>query len=96
MFQNPANNFPVHNSKFFNALFKLNKVTKGGYTAFPNVNVSAVPRKGSAIVWYNLKPTYEVDTNSLHGACPIFSGTKWGKNEVIYTYVAIYVKTLRY
>uniref|UniRef100_A0A7S2A4Z6 Fe2OG dioxygenase domain-containing protein n=1 Tax=Ditylum brightwellii TaxID=49249 RepID=A0A7S2A4Z6_9STRA len=38
------------------------------------------PRKGDAILFYSQKPNGKLDHASLHGACPILSGTKWGAN----------------
>ncbi|XP_033220557.1 prolyl 4-hydroxylase subunit alpha-1-like isoform X2 [Belonocnema kinseyi] len=58
-------------------LFYLNDVPKGGGTAFPNLDLSVWPKKGSAVFWHNLKRNGEGDTLTLHGACPVISGTKW-------------------
>ena len=38
------------------------------------------PRRGDAILFYSQKPDGELDRNSLHGACPVLKGTKWGAN----------------
>jgi len=38
------------------------------------------PRRGDAILFYSQRPDGLLDTNSLHGACPILNGTKWGAN----------------
>uniref|UniRef100_A0A7S2Q2T0 Fe2OG dioxygenase domain-containing protein n=2 Tax=Skeletonema marinoi TaxID=267567 RepID=A0A7S2Q2T0_9STRA len=38
------------------------------------------PRRGDAILFYSQKPDGEMDRNSLHGACPVLKGTKWGAN----------------
>jgi prolyl 4-hydroxylase len=38
------------------------------------------PRKGDAILFYSQTPDGTLDPNSLHGACPVLSGTKWGAN----------------
>ena len=61
-------------------LFQINKVPAGGRTVFPRIGVGVKPIPGSAIFWYNLLDTGEPDRLTLHGACPVLYGTKWGKN----------------
>ncbi|XP_033209874.1 prolyl 4-hydroxylase subunit alpha-2-like isoform X3 [Belonocnema kinseyi] len=58
-------------------LFYLNDVQEGGGTVFPDLNLTIWPKKGSAVFWYNLKRNGEGDNLTLHGACPVISGTKW-------------------
>ena len=58
--------------------FQINKVPSGGRTVFPRIGVSVKPIAGSAIFWYNLHDTGEPDRLTLHGACPVLYGTKWG------------------
>ena len=38
------------------------------------------PRRGDAILFYSQRPEGHLDVNSLHGACPVLRGTKWGAN----------------
>eukprot|EP00584_Thalassiosira_punctigera_P004360 CAMPEP_0172533672 /NCGR_PEP_ID=MMETSP1067-20121228/6287_1 /TAXON_ID=265564 ORGANISM="Thalassiosira punctigera, Strain Tpunct2005C2" /NCGR_SAMPLE_ID=MMETSP1067 /ASSEMBLY_ACC=CAM_ASM_000444 /LENGTH=492 /DNA_ID=CAMNT_0013318337 /DNA_START=38 /DNA_END=1516 /DNA_ORIENTATION=+ len=38
------------------------------------------PRRGDAILFYSQRPDGHLDANSLHGACPVLKGTKWGAN----------------
>lgn len=35
--------------------------------------------QGSAVIWFNLLKSGEEDTRTLHAACPVFVGNKWGK-----------------
>lgn len=47
------------------------------------------PRKGAALLWYNLLPlgnAHEArpDRMSLHGGCDVFEGEKWASNKWIY------------
>lgn len=35
--------------------------------------------QGSAVIWLNLLKSGEEDTRTLHAACPVFVGSKWGK-----------------
>ena len=36
--------------------------------------------RGDAILFYSQRPDGELDENSLHGACPVLKGMKWGAN----------------
>jgi prolyl 4-hydroxylase len=38
------------------------------------------PKRGDAILFYNQLPGGAVDHASLHGACPVIEGEKWGAN----------------
>ena len=38
------------------------------------------PRRGDAILFYSQTPDGHLDPSSLHGACPVLKGTKWGAN----------------
>ncbi|KAL3810907.1 hypothetical protein ACHAXA_008757 [Cyclostephanos tholiformis] len=38
------------------------------------------PRRGDAILFYSQRPDGRLDETSLHGACPVLKGTKWGAN----------------
>ena len=55
----------------------------GGYTAFPEMGVAAVPRKGSAVFWYNIEHDGSKNSKSQHGACPVALGIKWVSNKWI-------------
>eukprot|EP00927_Polykrikos_kofoidii_P037479 TRINITY_DN31636_c0_g2_i1.p1 TRINITY_DN31636_c0_g2~~TRINITY_DN31636_c0_g2_i1.p1 ORF type:complete len:881 (-),score=142.06 TRINITY_DN31636_c0_g2_i1:363-2864(-) len=58
-------------------LIYLNDVASGGATAFVKLNLSIVPERGSAVLWYNLHPSAEGDTLVRHGACPVEGGEKF-------------------
>lgn len=57
----------------------LNKVQAGGFTAFPRLGAAVKPGHGDAVFWYNLLPDGSGDINTLHGACPVLQGSKWGR-----------------
>ena len=51
----------------------------GGRTVFPRIGAGVSPEMGSAVFWYNLHDSGDPDKLTLHGACPVLYGTKWGK-----------------
>eukprot|EP01061_Rhynchopus_euleeides_P015297 TRINITY_DN2614_c0_g1_i2.p1 TRINITY_DN2614_c0_g1~~TRINITY_DN2614_c0_g1_i2.p1 ORF type:complete len:356 (+),score=110.68 TRINITY_DN2614_c0_g1_i2:113-1180(+) len=72
----------------------LNDTDAGGATTVPRANggamprnykaasckqgVQVLPRKGSAILLYDMRPDRSLDPYSLHGGCDVLAGTKWG------------------
>ncbi|XP_017076147.1 prolyl 4-hydroxylase subunit alpha-2 [Drosophila eugracilis] len=59
------------------ALFYLSDVTLGGATVFPSLRLSVFPKKGSALLWYNLDHKGDGDVRTLHSACPTVVGSRW-------------------
>ncbi|NWX93273.1 P4HA3 hydroxylase, partial [Nothoprocta pentlandii] len=57
----------------------LSSVEAGGSTAFIRANVSVPVLKNAALFWWNLRRSGEGDGATLHGACPVLAGDKWGK-----------------
>jgi prolyl 4-hydroxylase len=55
----------------------LNTPEAGGETVFPYANYAVQPKKGDAVLFYNLTPDGEVDPHSLHGGSPVKAGEKW-------------------
>lgn len=57
---------------------QMSDVEQGGSTVFLDLQLAVLPQKGTALYWHNLRPDRSVDTNTLHGACPVLVGNKWG------------------
>ncbi|MEX0961629.1 MAG: 2OG-Fe(II) oxygenase [Simkaniaceae bacterium] len=55
----------------------LNSTEVGGETIFPNVDIAVTPKKGDAVLFYNLSEEGQIDKNSLHGGAPVLKGEKW-------------------
>lgn len=58
-------------------------VEEGGHTAFPKLNISVKPRKGSAILWPSVLdefPNSQLDQRTFHVAEPVIKGTKFAAN----------------
>lgn len=62
-------------------IFYLSDVEAGGATVFPKIGVQVKPKRGTAAFWYNLRKSGDGDTNTMHAACPVLSGTKWIGNK---------------
>ncbi len=55
----------------------LNDVPAGGETVFPALNLSVVPKKGSAVYFEYCNSLGQVDAQTLHGGAPVSAGEKW-------------------
>ncbi len=69
--------FPFTFLTFF--VSQLSDVISGGATVFTRIGVRVTPVKGAAIFWYNLYRNGEGIIDTVHGACPVKIGSKWGK-----------------
>ena len=58
------------------AMIFLSDVELGGGFAMPELSVHITPKPGRMVVWYNVDRNGDNDLLSLHGGCPIFSGSK--------------------
>lgn len=58
-------------------LMYLCDVEAGGETHFPEVDIKVPPRKGDAVLFYNVQVDGQVDRQTLHASLPVISGEKW-------------------
>ncbi|XP_064109376.1 prolyl 4-hydroxylase subunit alpha-2-like [Macrobrachium nipponense] len=58
-------------------IFYLNDVLEGGSTVFHECGVVVNPKKGSALLFYNIKKNGDFEQRSRHGSCPLTVGNKW-------------------
>lgn len=53
----------------------LNEPARGGATAFPDISLQVVPRRGNAVFFSYNRP--DPGTKTLHGGAPVLEGEKW-------------------
>jgi prolyl 4-hydroxylase len=64
---------------FFVYLNDMSPGETGGQTDFPNLNMKIAPRKGTAVMWYNVENGKE-DDRTYHAGLPPVMSTKYGLN----------------
>ncbi|SPP80890.1 prolyl 4-hydroxylase subunit alpha-2 [Drosophila guanche] len=58
-------------------LFYLNDARHGGSTVFTHLKLKVPSERGKVLFWYNMRgESHELDTQTVHGACPVIHGTK--------------------
>ena len=55
----------------------LNTTASGGETHFPLAGLSITPKKGKAVLFYNVDDLGNIDEMSLHAGRPVLEGEKW-------------------
>lgn len=71
-------------ARFATLLLYLNTPSEGGWTAFPQAKTPepllVEPKKGTALLFYNMLPDGNADALSVHAALPTRVGEKWLAN----------------
>ena len=62
-------------------LIYLNDDYEGGETEFPLINKKVIPKKGKAVLFYNIGNDGRIIKQSLHTGKPVISGNKWIANK---------------
>ena len=72
------------NNRYATFIIYLNDNMTGGETEFPKKNIEVAPKKGKAVLFFNLSDDYtDIRINSFHGGKPPDSGEKWMCNKWI-------------
>ncbi|HWI34809.1 MAG TPA: 2OG-Fe(II) oxygenase [Burkholderiales bacterium] len=73
---------PTLGQRTWTFMIYLNDVEEGGHTNFVNVGLSIPPKRGTAVIWNNLKADGSGNYDTLHHGTPVKRGykaiiTKW-------------------
>lgn len=76
------------NQRTWTAMIYLNTPKRGGETAFPELNLAFIPKRGFALLWNNLLPNGEGNPHTIHHARPVEAGfkaivTKWFRGPMV-------------
>ena len=70
----------VGGQRLTTVLAYLREPDSGGRTSFPSLHVGFDPRKGDALLWWNLTKDGREDVMTLHAGEPVCAGEKWALN----------------
>ncbi|XP_017071948.1 prolyl 4-hydroxylase subunit alpha-1 [Drosophila eugracilis] len=59
------------------ALLYATDVPLGGTTVFTKLKISVEPKKGNALIWFNLDHAGQPDPLTEHSVCPVVMGSRW-------------------
>ena len=77
-----ADETPNNNQRLSTLIVYLTDNFIGGETHFPNIDFTMKPRKGDALLFYNVDPKNRcLFENSLHAGKPVISGAKYIANQ---------------
>ena len=75
----------MHGIRYATLLIYLNDVVSGGETHFPKVDYTCKPKRGRAVLFYNLTQSNrqlpQQHPLSIHAALPVKDGEKWVCNQ---------------
>jgi prolyl 4-hydroxylase len=64
-------------------LLYLNEPEEGGETVFPQLMITIRPKRGMALLFYNVFSDGHVNEKTQHGGSPVIKGQKWIANKWI-------------
>nr|AAM12247.1 AT28279p [Drosophila melanogaster] len=59
------------------ALIYASDIPLGGTTVFTKLKIAVQPKKGNALIWFNLNHAGEPDPLTEHSVCPVVLGSRW-------------------
>ncbi|KAH8368744.1 hypothetical protein KR084_010600 [Drosophila pseudotakahashii] len=59
------------------ALLYATDVPLGGTTVFTKLKIAVEPKKGNALIWFNLNHAGDPDPLTEHSVCPVVMGSRW-------------------
>lgn len=73
----------IHGIRYATLLIYLNDVVSGGETHFPKIDYTCKPKRGRAVLFYNLTQSNRPQQHplSIHAALPVIDGEKWVCNQ---------------
>lgn len=74
--------------RWMTILAYLQEPEGGGTTYFPNLDLHIAPKRGTAVLWFNMDKNGDADDRTQHGGTPVEKGTKVAMN--------IWVRTKKY
>jgi prolyl 4-hydroxylase len=72
-----ASQMTVGGQRVSTLVMYLNEVDEGGATIFPELGLSVLPKKGSAVYFEYANGRGQLDRLTLHGGAPVLRGEKW-------------------
>lgn len=90
----PNNVFRYHKdiNRIATVMTVLEAPEAGGATVFPYLGQAVFPKTGSAVVWFNVKPSGQPIPEVKHAACPTLLGQKWSKS--LFLSLDVYLETV--
>jgi prolyl 4-hydroxylase len=71
----------------------LNDVEEGGGTDFPDLGLTVMPKRGSALIWPSVLDSdpNRKDGRTEHQALPVEKGIKYGANACKYKFFGLHI-----